>query len=602
MSAVVLHDPVELSDPLAHGEDPSTSPLRAAELLARMSPDPARVTRVMIVGGPHGLVGELVSALAACDRRFEVVREPHSPEAVERIERAEVDVTLVFEDLAGRAVSQRVAERDLPTAMVCVVERGLERGRTEIRRKLRNEWGVGTCLFVDDREPERLETAVVHAIELWRLSNEAVLQRRRRCFDPLTMMTSSAMLIQCADELLARESGRALAIFLVQVEQPTRVEVHLGEETSQNVLATLARNLRRCEPQTVIARQGAGRFVLLLDDVLPAAVERRASTLVTAIRRAIPLGDDEVFLKVTTSMAWHRPEHRGGADVLRDAVTALSVAQTSGNRHAVFDPKVPAEATEAARVAAALRNALAEDALSLVYHPIVDLETGWLRGLEALVRWSDGPRGVQTAASFLPLAQEMDLLVPIGTWALETAVRQMAAWNTEFAFDGSIPLAVNLSTPQVRDRLIAARIHSLLLTTGLPPSSLRIEIPVECLREAPEASRSLVEALAALGVEIWIDDVGADPPEVQDIPLVPITGVKIDKVCVDTIDGSAAGAARARAIVETARARQWKVVAEGVENRLQANYLRLLGCKVGQGFLYDRPLTTAETYRKLAHR
>jgi EAL domain-containing protein (putative c-di-GMP-specific phosphodiesterase class I) len=239
-----------------------------------------------------------------------------------------------------------------------------------------------------------------------------------------------------------------------------------------------------------------------------------------------------------------------------------------------------------------LRHAIDAGALRVYYQPIVDLATGRIRELEALVRWHHPERGLISPAEFIPLAEETGLIVPLVRWVLDEACRQLRGWQLSGQFDDSLILNVNVSARQLQQRDLAASVRQILEAHDLDPRRLTLEITDSCLMQESDAGQ--LRQLAALGVHLAIDDFGTGYSSLSYLSRLPIDTLKIDRSFVARLGQEPESTAVVQTIIALAHALGLSVTAEGIETSAQAAHLQTLGCTRGQGFLYARPVPAAD--------
>jgi len=287
--------------------------------------------------------------------------------------------------------------------------------------------------------------------------------------------------------------------------------------------------------------------------------------------------------------------------VLRNADTAMYAAKASGKACVrVFDPSMHHDAMEWLELESDLRLALDRNELFLEFHPLVRIDTGDVKGFEALIRWQHPTRGVVAPGGFVSIAEETGMIVEIGRWVLREACRQAASWN----FPGVSPpsVSVNLAAKQLDDDNLSADVRDALRVSGLDPRRLVLEITESDVMREPEAARVKLEALKALGLRLAIDDFGTGYSSLSYLQYFPVDELKIDRSFVKRIEVGDRDAALVRTIVSLARSLSVEVVAEGVEELGQEQYLRSIACDIGQGYLYSRPLPAADIGTFMARR
>lgn len=289
--------------------------------------------------------------------------------------------------------------------------------------------------------------------------------------------------------------------------------------------------------------------------------------------------------------------------MLRNADLAMYRAKAAGKgRYEVFEPRMHAAVMERVELEGDLARAVERDELVLHYQPIVDLESGAVRGVEALVRWRHPERGLVPPSSFIPLAEETRLMPQVGRWVLNEACRQGARWLSDRPEDEHFGVGVNLSGRQLQSPGLVEDVAAALERAGLPPHRLALEITETVLMSDIEATTGKLKRLKALGVELAVDDFGTGYSSLQYLRRFPIDILKIDKAFVDDVDGADADSTLARAIIDLGDSFQLKVIAEGIEREEQRRRLLALGCRLGQGFHFTCPLERMDMDAMLTRR
>ncbi len=237
-----------------------------------------------------------------------------------------------------------------------------------------------------------------------------------------------------------------------------------------------------------------------------------------------------------------------------------------------------------------LRHAIEREELRLHYQPLVDLATDRIVGLEALVRWQHPSRGLVAPMSFIPLAEETGLILPLGRWVLETACRQARAWHVEFSQDPPVMISVNLSARQFSQPDLVEQVASVLASTGLPAGSLELEITESVVMDESEAAVAALRSLRGLGVRLVLDDFGTGYSSLSYLKHLPLDTIKIDRSFVAGLAGDDANLPIVQAVISLAHGLGIDVVAEGIETAEQLSWLRDLVCDRGQGYYYARPM------------
>ncbi|MEA2427237.1 MAG: hypothetical protein QOF37_865, partial [Thermoleophilaceae bacterium] len=317
--------------------------------------------------------------------------------------------------------------------------------------------------------------------------------------------------------------------------------------------------------------------------------------ILDCLREPFSIGSHELFSSATIGLALARagdsPE-----GLIRDADAAMYRAKARGRaRYEVFDAAMRERVSERLRTQNALRRALADRALSVEFQPIVALEDRSIVGAEALLRWRDGERGWILPDNFIPIAEESGLIVRIGAWVLEEAVRAALRWPVARPGGARPQLTVNLSARQVVHPGFAEQLADILERTGMPPERLSLEITESVLMEAAEGPMEVVRDLKRLGVGLVLDDFGTGYSSLSYLNRLPIDVLKLDRSFIAPLRGDRSStAAIVSGIVTMAGALDMTVVAEGVEQVSQVRELKTLGCDYAQGFLFARPMPAPE--------
>jgi EAL domain-containing protein (putative c-di-GMP-specific phosphodiesterase class I) len=288
--------------------------------------------------------------------------------------------------------------------------------------------------------------------------------------------------------------------------------------------------------------------------------------------------------------------------MLRDADTAMYRAKAGGRaRHQVFAGDMHQRAVSSLQIETDLRRALERREIVPYYQPIVDLDSGGIVGFEALARWRHPSRGVLSPDLFIPVAEETGLIVQIGEWILGEACRQVREWQRKHPRWDTLGISVNVSGRQLSGGGLAVAVERALRETGLDPTCLTLEITESALMHNLNAGAAVIQRLHAMSVGLHLDDFGTGYSSLAYLHSFPVHTLKIDQSFVMRMDGRPEKSAIVRAIVSLAENLGMEVVAEGVETREQAETLRALRCRRGQGFLFSRPIPADEAGALLAN-
>lgn len=463
---------------------------------------------------------------------------------------------------------------------------------------------LGT-LAVFDTEPRALSEA--ECARLLRLAAiaETELQRDQRAvwfraqaardayYDRLTGLPNRRL---CRDRLehdmrWVAGLGRRIAVIRADLDQFGALNTALGREACDKVLIDVAERLVKTMGETVtVGRWQDDEFVVLVPSL---GSKSAAAEAAVAVTRAI----DETFSRagrtytLTSKVgASVYPDDGHDADnLLAHAGVALRNARgAAGGRCRFYTATFDAAGARRYHIEDRLRAALDAGTLTVHYQPKVDVVTRRVGGVEALLRWNDAELGRVGPAEFIPIAEETGLIMPIGDWVLREACRQAKAWQVEFG--RPVPVAVNIAGQQIQDPRLVEKVSEALAAADLDPRLLGLEVTESSLIEDIEGTIAKMEALSRLGIEFFIDDFGTGYSSLSYLRRFPIGTLKIDRAFVTDMVDNANDAAIVQAIIAMAKSLELRVVAEGVETREQALFLRAYRCDEIQGFLFSAPL------------
>lgn len=392
-------------------------------------------------------------------------------------------------------------------------------------------------------------------------------------------------------------------VFFIDIDKFKNVNASLGLIVGDSLLLTVARRLmRHLGPQDTLARVGGDQFAMLL----VAELDRRELTLLAervrrSLRSPIKIAGKEVSLTTSTGIAVMTGSEAGAEDLVREAEIAMYRAKRGGpDRVEIFAPEMRNEADDRLTLEADLRRALERNQIRILYQPIIYLPTEELAGFEALVRWEHPKLGLLGPADFVPVAEQSDLIVKLGSHVLVGAAQEAAKWQKELPRgDNPLFVSVNVSSRQLFRQDLIQEIRHILGRSLVPPGALRLEITESVAMENPEQAVHVLEWLRSAGAGLSIDDFGTGYSSLAYLQRFPFDTVKIDRGLVEASSGDGPGAAIVRSIVALAHELGKKVVAEGIEAVEDANFLRGLGCEYGQGYYYGEPMTDRDALQLL---
>ena len=337
-------------------------------------------------------------------------------------------------------------------------------------------------------------------------------------------------------------------------------------------------------------RMGGDEFVVLLPEIAStdqATAQKHAESLMGLFDAPFVLGEAEYHVTISLGISFY-PQDGESVDVLlKNADTAMYSAKAHRNEFSSYTPEMNMKAHDRLRLESDLRRALEQEQFMLTYQPLVNLQSGKVVGVEALVRWHHPQRGLLPPGEFIPLTEENGLILPLGEWVLRAACKQNKAWQ-----DAGLPpmmMSVNLSMRQFRQHQLAERIRTILEQIGMEPRYLELEI-TESMTSDVEFATETLASLKKLGVQISIDDFGTGYSSLVYLKKFPIDKLKIDRSFVSELSENGSDAAIVTTITSMAKHLKIKVTAEGVENDDQIRFLRERNCEEAQGFYFTKPI------------
>jgi diguanylate cyclase (GGDEF)-like protein len=562
----------------SHEEDPRTldwlqrTPARAAclGLWTAESPESDHKPTLSVVG-----TFSQDASLAPC---------PKGPTLVEDFPPAEL-VSLAQLDADDMVFIAPMKVNASDWGMLAVV--GPVEARLATGREIMNQWAALLTIALD-------HGAVLESL---RLQEERL--RHAALYDELTGLPNRTLFFERLVYAISRAERRSdyhFCVFLLDLDGFKVVNDSLGHLAGDRLLVEVAERVRSFVRGTdVAARLGGDEFAIFFDDL--SGAERAgvvARRLQEALAEPVLLDGQKIVISASIGVAlsdngYHHPE-----EVIRDADIAMYDAKSrEKGSHAVFDVAMHTKAVKRLRTEGELRRAVDNRELELFYQPIVELDDGSTAAFEALIRWRHPSKGIVLPSEFLPVAEESGLMIPIGTWVLGEACRQLGRWVGE----GTAPqvrMSVNVSNRQFWNGRLAEDVQDMLERADLEPSRLAIEITEGIIMHDVKLARRRMEELHELGVELHIDDFGTGYSSLEALHYLPIDALKIDRSFVSRLGTDGRSEELVRAIVAMGTSLGLALVAEGIETPEHRDQLRDLGCRYGQGYWFSRPMPAAQ--------
>ncbi|MEA2499274.1 MAG: hypothetical protein QOH26_1679 [Actinomycetota bacterium] len=538
------------------------------------------------------LVRELLSGLRL--EGFGITHVRNLSDALDAIRSTEVACVLLdlgLPDGNGLAVVERVLETrpDVPV----VVLTGLADEDVATRAVHR---GAQDYLVKHSVDGLLLARSVRYAIERKRLETELSHQALH---DSLTGLPNRLLFLDRLRIALAKAERRdsTLAVLFLDLDNFKLINDSLGHDAGDAVLKQVGLRLEdMMRDGDTVARLGGDEFTILCDDL--ASIDQVADLserIIAALAGPFEVQGREIYVGASMGIALPSEAHHLPQDLLRNADAAMYKAKRKGRgRSEVFDDSMHAEVMERLEMERALRAALQRREFHLVFQPIVDFGDGRPVSFEALARWDHPDKGILDPESFIPLAEETGVIVPLGRWVLGEACAQAMAWREVGGDLALLGVSVNVSPSQIADADLVADVRSALDASGLEPKLLTLELTESTLMHLGDDAETQLAMVKALGVQIALDDFGVGYSSLSYLQRFPIDVVKVDRSFIQQIGDSHEKWAFARAIVALTRTLELQTVAEGVELMEQAEELRQMNCAFGQGYLFSRPMTGSE--------
>ena len=415
-------------------------------------------------------------------------------------------------------------------------------------------------------------------------------------YDSLTGLPNRALFLERLEQALNRakaDSVYQFAVLFLDCDRFKVVNDSLGHLVGDELLIAVARRLEASLSQKdTLSRLGGDEFAILLTDIQDLNYTTFvADGILESLSSPFQLQGHEVFISASIGIALgnstvHQPEH-----LLRDADTAMYRAKALGKgQYHIFAPAMHDAALQLLHLESNLRKAINQQEFIVHYQPIIDLSDGKIAGFEALVRWQHPQYGMISPQSFIPIAEETGLIIPIDRWVLQQACHQLRLWHQEKLTDYPLFISVNLSARQFAQLDLIDQIDQILTETQLNPQCLKLEITESAIMDNVNFAAVILQKLRERSIGLSIDDFGTGYSSLSYMHSFPVSSLKIDRSFVQRLDGNPENLGLIPAIISIAKTMGMSAIAEGIETTQQLNQLKTLGCDFGQGYLFSKPV------------
>jgi diguanylate cyclase (GGDEF)-like protein len=432
------------------------------------------------------------------------------------------------------------------------------------------------------------------------LSSALGAVRKMATHDHLTGLPNRVLFNEELHRALARAErhSRPVALFFMDLDRFKNINDTLGHQFGDRVLQEAAKRLAGCVREgDIIARLGGDEFVLLVEELGdPAALTEIAKKLLASVADLGQIEGQDLSVSLSIGICTYPADGRDAKALLAGADIAMYRAKERGrNGFCFYSAELQSHTPEKLALEAGLRHGLERNEFRVHYQPKVDMVTGEITGVEALLRWQHPEKGLLLPEKFIHLAEETGMIIPIGLWTLREVCGRARSWKD--AGLPRMPIAVNLSASQFRHEQLVPQLVEILKSTGLEAGILELEITESMVMQDPDQAGKLMNNLRAMGVRLTIDDFGTGYSSLGYLKRFPINSLKVDRTFVRDLPHSADDIAITRAVIAMAHSLQMNVIAEGVELKEQFELLRKEGCDEFQGYLCRPPLTEDELIR-----
>ncbi|MCM1982080.1 two-component system response regulator [Lyngbya confervoides] len=473
-----------------------------------------------------------------------------------------------------------------------------------VRHQLALRWAQAEIVSLNATLEARIQERTAQLLELNQTLAAEIVERKRvedalrhsALHDALTTLPNRVLFtehLEMAQQRAKRSPDYQFAVLFIDLDRFKYINDSLGHHAGDQLLIQVADRLRNLvRGHDILARLGGDEFIILLDQILHLEEAKQvADRIVQAFQQPFQLNEHPVTTTASVGVALSSALEDQGIDLLRNADIAMYRAKGSGKgRLEIFDQQMYLQTLARHQLEKDLRRAVEQQEFSLDYQPIFALANREICGFEALIRWSHPQRGRISPEAFIPMAEEIGLIVPLGAWALQQACQQLAQWQSQCPAAASLYVSVNLSMAQLREASFMTTIDQALAQSGILPSCLQLELTESMLMDGSEALVTLLQGWADDGIRLSIDDFGTGYSSLSYLHRFPVHSIKVDQSFVNSMLQQREKRKIVETIIHLAHQLGIEAIAEGIESVAQLDYLKLLNCEKGQGYSLSKPL------------
>lgn len=497
------------------------------------------------------------------------------------------------DQVLGRHIRSLLIDPEDQRSLDAAFERLAHRHHAELYLKLRNAAGEEHAMRVDATPNPDGQGVMAVMTDITSLNDALNTIERQANFDSLTGLPNRHLFKMLLGEQLesAGKGGKGLALLFVDLDRFKYINDTYGHHTGDKLLRAAGSRIQNMLPSgDYVARLGGDEFAVLIHGVTDeGALMELANRLIDQLETSFQIDQCTMHISASAGIAVHQGDETNPDQLLKSADLAMYRAKAEGRgRACVFVPEDEQRTLQRVNTESLLREALDKEYFELYYQPVFDLADQRIVGAEGLVRMNHPEKGVLSPGDFIEVAEETGLIVPLGEWVLEQGARQLAQWHQEFGTD--LTLSLNVSSKQLQSSRFASRVAEICEKYTLPTGHLVLEITESMLMHNSDQALDVMIRLKEQGCLLSIDDFGTGFSSLSYLQKFPLDVLKIDRAFVMDIEANDTHRALVKAIVSMSKALKLRVITEGVETEGQLKCIRQLGCELGQGYYFSRPL------------